>query len=359
MLQPRWYYRMNERIRTGKSVNNVSENYIGLSLESTFLFKLDSYYGSSQGGYSNQDIALVYGIQRRFKKRGLVDFSLRGGISIDRIRNPLSLSSNNARPITWFIETRTLIGLGFTKFSQPSSVKCEILNCFEPVRSLWKLDLNNPIRVSNDASFVRTSLGYERKLGSSPFSVQAEAGLYGRTFRYHLEPSSPLLSQGSRSNHQEFQGNLALESRYYYNLNRRIRRRKQSDNLSGNFFSLGIQREHWSSHTKDYSEWITNELVVQSNRKITLNQSFTDTYLAWGLQRRLFTNGFLELKTGLRVPLAAQMNNRERNVTTTTGTTVSQMEYHQRPYYSRQKMAPGSVHFFFDLKIGLAWAKRK
>ncbi|PMD98257.1 hypothetical protein BWI97_06125 [Siphonobacter sp. BAB-5405] len=279
MLQPRWYYRMNERIRTGKSVNNVSENYIGLSLESTFLFKLDSYYGSSQGGYSNQDIALVYGIQRRFKKRGLVDFSLRGGISIDRIRNPLSLSSNNARPITWFIETRTLIGLGFTKFSQPSSSQCEILHCFEPVRSLWKLDLNNPIRVSNDASFVRTSLGYERKLGSSPFSVQAEAGLYGRTFRYHLEPSSPLLSQGSHSNHQEFQGNLALESRYYYNLNRRIRRGKQSDNLSGNFLTLGMQREHWLGRVRNYGAGIEKGVVVEWKQRSTYNQHFTDAYL--------------------------------------------------------------------------------
>ncbi|WP_420155783.1 hypothetical protein [Siphonobacter sp.] len=360
MLQPRWYYRMNERIRTGKSVNNVSENYMGLSLESTFLFKIEPYYGHSQAtGYSNQDIALVYGLQRRFKKRGLVDFSLRGGISINRIRDPFTLSSINARPMTWFVDTRTLIGLGFTKFSQPSSSQCEILHCFEPVRSLWKLDLNNPIRLSNEGSFVRTTMAYERKLGESPFSIQAEVGAYGRTFRYHLPSSQPLLTQGSGANDKQFQANLALESRYYYNLNKRIRRGRQSDNLSGNFFTIGMQREHWLGRVRNYGEGIEKGVAVEWNQSSTYNQHFTDAYLAWGLQRRLFTNGFLELKTGLKVPLTTYASNQERYVSTTSGCALERVETNHRVYAQRQKMAPGSLHFFFDLKIGLAWAKRK
>lgn len=359
MLETRWYYRMKERIRTGRSVNNVSENYLGLSLESTFRFMFERYPGQPQTGYSNQDIALVYGIQRRFKKRGLIDFSLRGGISTNRIRDVFNINSVNPEPITWFVETRTLIGLGFTRFSQPSSSQCEILSCFEPVRSLWKLDLNNPIRISNGTSLLRTSVAYERKLGSSPFSVQAEGGVYGRSSRYHGDSRQALVSLGSGFDEKQVQGNIALESRYYYNLNKRIRRGKQSDNLSGNFLTLGMQREHWLGRVRNYGGGIEDGVEVEWKKRSTYHQYFTDAYLAWGLQRRLFTNGFLELKTGLKVPLTTYASNQERYVSTTSGGALERVETNQRLYAQRQKMTPGSVHFFFDLKIGLAWAKRK
>lgn len=359
MIQPRWYYRMNERIRTGKSVDNVSENYVGLSLESSFRFMLNRYVNNPGLGYSNQDIAVVYGIQRRFRKRGLIDFSVRGGVNFNRYNDYLNSSLINSGRYNWFLETRTLVGLGFTKYSQKASSNCEILSCFDPIQSLWKIDLNNPIRFSNNDNYFRTSVAYERKLGSSPFSLQLESSLYGRNFQFTSGYAHSDLVNRSEVMSRMGQVSLALESRYYYNMNKRIRRGKQSDNLSGNFFTIGYMRERLWGKTTNNNSSIS---IVASEQYLSLQKSkhtYGDAYLAWGAQRRLFINGFLELKAGLRMPVwQSAINNYY-----TTHIKNGQVEEGNREglglYDKRRNHRVGGVYPFVDLKIGLAWAKHK
>ncbi|MDQ1088266.1 hypothetical protein [Siphonobacter sp. SORGH_AS_1065] len=359
MIQPRWYYRMNERIRMGKSVNNVSENYIGLSLESSFRFMLTKSINDPGLGYSNQDIAVVYGIQRRFKKRGLIDFSVLGGLNFNRYKDNFNPNFYNSGRYNWFIETRTLLGLGFTKYSQKTSSNCEILSCFEPIRSLWKLDLNNPIRFSSDDNYLRTSLAYERKLSSSPFSFQLEGSVYGRSFQFRSKYVDPEELNQSQVASRVGQVSLALESRYYYNMNKRIRRGKQSDNLSGNFLTMGYMREKFWSKVNGTSNVAK---ISELEHYVSIsggNDTYGDAYLAWGAQRRLFTNGFLELKAGLRMPLSQSTSNHYEVTHTTNGQLMISNWVEAGAYDKRRHYVIGGIYPFVDLKIGLAWAKRK
>lgn len=353
LLQPRWYYRMNRRIREGKSVNNVSDNYLGLSLERRMPIQTESPISpyASRPSHS-QEVALVYGLQRRFGKRGFADFTIRAGVASSQ------LYSRYLRASSWepFIETRSLIGFAFAGQSQSISSRCELFHCFEPVRSIWKVDLNNPIRWSPHAGHLRTTVAYEYKLGASPFSVQGEWSVYGK---YQQSERTYGTDYPYAFRDHLLQGGIALESRYYYNLKSRINRGKQSDNLSGSFITLGISSERLGNRIEQREGHLREgEKRVWSNHHI--RQTLSDGYLAWGTQRRLFSNGFFELKAGVRLPLSTYAHNtyqEKRWYQSGEQQEVSRPSnevYHGRAYSIRS-----TAYGFVDLKVGLAWAKRK
>lgn len=60
----RYYYNMNKRILRGKSANNFSANYFGLS-----------YYHQFRPGENDRHLTvdLLYGLQRRLGRRGFID----------------------------------------------------------------------------------------------------------------------------------------------------------------------------------------------------------------------------------------------------------------------------------------------
>lgn len=377
LVQPRWYYRMGQRIQEGKSVANVSDNYLGVSLETTWnVLADDVWLKNTQGlGFASQELSLVYGLQRRFQKHGFADFSIRAGVIHERFPRDVLYQGFDTpfeKQWSWFIETRTLGGFALTRNSQTTSSQCEILNCFEPVRSLLKVDLNNPIRLSSTGHNVRGSMAYERKLGKSPFSIQAELSVHARLFSRKLtfyetpgwlDTVRDVLGEKLRYRNGLIQASLSLESRYYYNMNKRIRQGKQGDNLSGNFLHLGISTEHLQERTKGFEP-----AMLVANQKGTgtytrdISVTFADVYVGWGMQRRLFTNGYWELKTGLRLPFYDRKENRLKQRQVYRSMEVKELVSQSTsvPYSRKELDFPTLYPYgFIDLKIGLAQAKRK
>ena len=167
-VEGRWYYDLKKRIDVGKSANNFSGNYFGLRLEKAFNQPLDQNptelsYASNQKYNTDYQfeqfkhrISLVYGVQRRFLKHGLIDFGLHlYRNSYQQIRNQVTflngdntVYSTNPGSDFWkniqgnwsdvgtrnefAIRTEMRVGLAFGDFKKnPKRPLCDVLRCYD------------------------------------------------------------------------------------------------------------------------------------------------------------------------------------------------------------------------------------
>jgi hypothetical protein len=185
---------------------------------------------------------------------------------------------NNNNPQTndshyWLHNTFTL-GLAFGGGKKSSTNTCDLFNCFEEENSLWKFDFRNLYRRIPSLGYsVNINPEYERKIGQSSFSVNTSIN-----FSYHKYNSLNGYGFGT-----------AIEPRYYYNLKKRIASGKSANNLSGNYFSLKIGGEYLNWDSRNTS---STPNVVQFTKFHGTNYRLEPR---WGIQRRLFKNGFIDL----------------------------------------------------------------
>lgn len=269
-LEPRWYYGMQRRIREGLQADNLSGNYLGLELSSTFSRDLTEY----QFG-----MALNYGIQRRLFGWGYFDL----GYGLGIVRSPRSVFSRGGNVL--FTRPRLRLGLVRTR-PRPGAAPdeyCEALRCFREERSMWKVDLLNLLDLYSDSRSqtlaIRPYVAYERKIGASPFSVNtelfAQAGLgryaFGETYRYRVASTG-----------------LQLQPRWYFNLKRRIALGRSGNNLSGMY--LGLQVGGTLTRSEVSPVWQT----VESRRA-----AFLGAAQVFGMQYRFLRSGFADLQLKL------------------------------------------------------------
>ena len=160
-------------------------------------------------------------------------------------------------------------------------------------RQQWKLGLNNflinsyPFSPYSSGNFydrlyytrVGLHLAYERQLGRA-FSVQAEV--------------SPALTYSRPDPSAAIEGGFALraqlQGRYYYNLERRLRRGRRPSLFAANYFALalgtGTNFGNVLHETPNYLLFNRPDAVV-------------DAALLYGLQRRLGRYGFLDAAVGV------------------------------------------------------------
>ena len=159
-------------------------------------------------------------------------------------------------------------------------------------RHQWKLGLNNflinsyPFSPYSSGNFydrlyytrLGLHLAYERQLGRA-FSVQAEV--------------SPALTYSRPDPSAAIEGGLALraqlQGRYYYNLERRLRRGRRPSPFAANYFALALGTG-------------TNfgNVLRETPNYLLFNHpgAATDAALLYGLQRRLGRYGFLDAAVG-------------------------------------------------------------
>ena len=159
-------------------------------------------------------------------------------------------------------------------------------------RHQWKLGLNNflinsyPFSPYSSGNFydrlyytrVGLHLAYERQLGRA-FSVQAEV--------------SPALTYSRPDPSAAIEGGFALraqlQGRYYYNLERRLRRGRRPSPFAANYFALALGTG-------------TNfgNVLRETPNYLLFNHpgAATDAALLYGLQRRLGRYGFLDAAVG-------------------------------------------------------------
>jgi hypothetical protein len=266
-IQPRWYFKNN------KMVNNLNGNYVGLSA----FYSLGENLRNNIENRPNWALAATYGIQRRVFNSWYIDWQL--GVGMDKLsfKNESEFQANQ---IDYWLHNQFTLGLAFGGGKKSATNKCNLFSCFEEEKSLWKLEMRNIYKSysSGGGYSIEFNPEYERKIGKSSFSINTGLGI----------------SYGDYYYRDNFYGgynlgvNATIEPRYYYNLKKRIATGKSANNLSGNYFSINVN----GSFSKSYYGTLDSAAVIKNNE---LSGNLLVIEPRWGIQRRLFKNGFLDL----------------------------------------------------------------
>lgn len=265
-MQGRWYFDMNQRIAKGKSANNFSGNYVAVVGE--------RYWQSGLSSYPKLKTGIEFGMQRRFFNNGAIDFAA-GAYYMRYAETHTSWEyiSGSGKINDFEISTRTMLSFAFGDWKRKTtSPACDVFRCDDFISSQWKF-LWPVIRISSNVSNIGLGAGYEKKLGKSPFSVNAQifADYNSSIFRNFYTLS---LSRSESAQLQTF-----AQTRYYFLQKKRIRKGRGGNNLSGLF--IGPHADYVLYGSKGY----------YSNRNARhLGVGFT-----YGYQKALFKNGYIDI----------------------------------------------------------------
>jgi len=250
-VEARWYFQKRKRIQQGLSGNNLSGAYLGLNgavdnwtlsvnkfqLGEEILHNLDRVKGT------NYQTFLAAGWQHQ--TNGLFYLNLRLGAGF--VRSPIDLSTftlgeNGETQLTstnkWKGVLDYQVSFGINLFGKREirlPKDYTVLSYFEEGKQLWKIDLLNIVNGFSDKGIQgKIGLEYERKLGSTPFSINPLV-----EFHYDIPFSekSP-----------EHQFNFGTEFRYYYNLKRLMQKGWVGNSLFANYVATYV--DHSSAYSR-------------------------------------------------------------------------------------------------------------
>ena len=264
-LAPRYYYNMKKRMKQNKFASNLSGNYV--SVGTKYLF--NDIYGNILGLFTR------WGMQRRYLKRGFIDFGIEGAYSL-LIDSPLG------DVIT--IGTKVNLGLAWAKDKKEfdDSKLCDIVKCYESQSGLLKLNITNLMNTAfagNKYSLnFNADISYEKKIGDSPFSLNTQ-----------LVGTLNFLGSGSffRSNRYEIVGRIG--PRYYHNLKNRIAKGKAGNGLSANYLSVDMVYFAFANRGRN------------NNEPTKVNDQRFATDLLYGIQRTISDNFYYDIRFGVGV----------------------------------------------------------
>ena len=220
--QVRWYYEMNKRIRQGKNANNFSGNYVAAIVEKRWRY--------DHGAIPLSGIGIEFGMQRRFLNRGRMEFGI--GVFYQHYRDDFFKDIGwitGSRVSEFVITSKTNFGLAFGDWKREKNQPlCEIINCEQYVGQQWKV-LWPSINIGTRLLKGTFGLSYEKKIGKSPVSVNAQIFA---DYRNILLYKKLIVDQRSFST-ASYQIQPSLQIRYYYFQKRNIRRGSGGNNLSG------------------------------------------------------------------------------------------------------------------------------
>ena len=318
-VESRWYYNLAKRIKEGKSENNFSANYIGIRLDKAFNPTLEKNSGeltSTAGKYDTDyqleqlkhRITLAYGLQRRFLKHGVVDFGLQlsqnsfqqvgnqvtflnGDNSVFDPQNPqpnfASNIQNNWSDLgvrkEWELKTGFRLGIAIGDFKRNNKAPlCDVWRCYETKRSLWKFTWPQ-LTVNPSSQSIRSGIGYEYRLGNTPFSINSQVdfqfthGLY-HNVNYEID-QAPKTADLDLSTTYIL---ATLQPRFYFTQTRRIQKGFER-NLSG--WYLGVS---WSGIAESSRRKFSNNDI----QEFRLNRGGFKPVI--GFQQQLFRNGYVD-----------------------------------------------------------------
>jgi hypothetical protein len=265
-IEPRFYLNNNKE-KEGKTVSNLNGNYIGLKAQ----YSLNKWLGGQIESKPNWSFIASYGIQRRVFNRWYVDYQL--GIGGGRF-NLRENKDEKANDIDFWFHNKFTLGLAFGGGKKSPTNKCDLFNCFEEESSLWKFDIRDIYEGSDVGFTIKINPEYERKIGKTPFSINTGLGIYYGNYDY-----------GNNNTVKGYGLNATIEPRYYYNMKKRINSGKSANNLSGNYFSIKVNGSYGINSFKNVGFGNIEEF----------NGGSSIIEPRWGIQRRLFKNGFLDL----------------------------------------------------------------
>lgn len=267
-LETRWYYRMNKRIKEGKAASSLSDNYLAIGGAYTWI--LNNQHLESMIDRQYYSLYAKWGMQRRYLKYGHIDIGIKAGM-MDGVGNGFTPSL--------VFNTYVEMGLGFSKDKQAIDREklCPFLRCYEADRFIIKANLSNLLNIGafNDYKWVAFSpqVELEQKLGSSPFSLNAWAGITLSYFEFTSADEGYI--------DRSWIVGATLEGRYYYNLKKSIRTGRSGNGLSANYVAAG-GGYHFVNGQNDYMNTETGPQL----------------YLATGWQRLLNRHLYFDIQVG-------------------------------------------------------------
>ncbi len=281
-IMGRWYYDMKRRIDKGKSANNFSGNYFELNYGRIVPRYKDSFYGGFEP-LKYELVNLSYGIQRRFFNYGWSDFSL--SIQHFRILSNTVIYSNS--PFSyggindWSIQSNYKIGfaLGDLKKSNKAAT-CDVFKCFEEQKSWVKVEVPS-VRIGNLSQAIIFGIEFERKIGVSPFSVNLGYQTQFQGFSFDVKQNADSTFTPFRRFSYTWTHNLNAELRYYALQKLQAAKGHTANNLSGLY--VGV-----------------NAGTIFETNAAFRPQAATIRFIGpvIGFQKKLFKNGFIDLKIG-------------------------------------------------------------
>ncbi|HPE56141.1 MAG TPA: hypothetical protein P5514_11075 [Bacteroidales bacterium] len=270
-LETRWYYRLLKR-RQQKSLNfNMSDNYFAIGVERIHLKPLDGLEYPAVYSTNFYKYYLKWGLQRRLFKHGLADVGIKAGIMTgDAAIYEPSLSLN-----TYFD-----FGLGIThdKYRLDNEKLCPVLKCYEAQSYLIKTNLISLFNFQYHSRYKKLelapTLAFEKKIGNSPFSINAELIAVLRFSGKNLDQ----YSKRFKLDREDYYA--TLEARWYYNLNKRILKGKSGNGLSASYIAAG-------------------NVYLERRYNYKFNDSWNTVYITAGWQRVFAEHLYYDIQWGM------------------------------------------------------------
>lgn len=316
-MEGRWYYKMKNRVKAGIQQPNITGKYLSLRVELKPFHNLEDKRFPNNTTYSTESIFkanATYSLNWGIQFGNNVNYGLSLGIKQGKERTGEYRFNNRNKETTWFITTNTPVGIGLY-FPRKKKIKydyCEFLQCNYEVKQLFKLNLANAFYVDKYLQTFVLDLGYERKLGYSPFSLNTNViGGYIKNYIYTqaigldpLVPSFPAVPI-EKKYYIGYGYEINEQLRYYLGMNKKIIKGVSAGNLNGIY--IGLSGGYRASRTNDLinvksfinykSENLRGGFVVgyqiQSNR-----QSFFDINAAFCQQSYKYTSDYHSAKGG-------------------------------------------------------------
>ena len=278
-IEPRWYFKSKKK---AKMIQNLNGNYVSLnySQSANDLFTKKEFNSNISNRTLDWAVVPSYGIQKRIFNFGYIDYQIGFGIGRNNLTDNVDFRSLD---INYWLHNKFTLGLAFGGGRRSQTNTCDLFRCYDEENNLWKFDIRKIYKNNGDDIYnISFNPEYEHKIKKSSFSINTGIELSYKRF-YHF-----VLEYGVKA---------TFEPRYYYNLNKRIAQGKTANNLSGGYFSLELS-SGYSEYVDGRNSFSTN-MAADTFKKFETKTIFYSIEPKWGIQRRLFKNGFMDLSFSL------------------------------------------------------------
>ncbi|MCF2505406.1 hypothetical protein L0663_18585 [Dyadobacter sp. CY107] len=280
--QLRWFVDMRRRIKTGKSANNFSGNYVAL------------FYNMPGTSADDPKAGIKLGFQRRFLNHGFMDFSLAMFKSV--------FDYYWYGPLTGLqFSTQASFGFAIGDWKKSTTAPfCDILLCDEFQGQQWKIRLPE-LTVGYYLNRIRAGVAFERKIKTLPWTinVQLDAAMNNgfNNLRYDHEVMIGYDSEDRAIMKVYPYANvysrekiviLSVQPRYYFLQKRQQLNGKGGNGLSGWYAGLHAEYNYYKGK---HSGWAIPGGDLMSETNIIQAGPLV------GFQLRVFRRGYLDLKT--------------------------------------------------------------
>lgn len=280
-LAPRWYFNKQKEITEQKSSDNFNGWYAGLSIGFQKWWRPVNLFGGADGYFhafnltgNSQFGTIDIGWQRRFKRRAFFSFQLGTGIlRTQRTTTEVQIPGRTVQLVTlpkWQWISNYSVGLGWAFGGR---IDGQFDNTVWEYKvndpDMWKVDIFSLFKsLGKDGIAGKLSLGYERRINDSPFSIN--------TNLFYVNSISP------KVNFLRDKFIFQIAPRYYYNLKKRMRKHGTANDLSASYLSI---RQQWGIDNSN--PYFIYDFGFKSGPKYSIQ-------LIWGTQQRIFERMYLD-----------------------------------------------------------------